>query len=123
MTDPFPHDSASGPRPTVWLLAAPLDILEANPEVLSSYGEVRSIFRARESASRDPEAALSRIYETLAPRVRAGDYVAWMGGDTLIAILAGSVLEQLGVEHWNWLRYIGRNEYQIIPIHPDKIPT
>lgn len=109
--------------PTVWLLAAPLDVLEANPDALMSYGNVRAIFRARESASRDPEAALSRIYETMSKAVRPGDYIAWMGGDTLIAILAGVVMEQLGVEHWNWLRYIGRNEYQVIPIRPDKITT
>ena len=100
----------------VWLLSAPVPSPNFSPEIFTLYGPVRSIFRPREPACHNPEAAFARLYAAFKDDFKNGDYVAWVGGDTLIAILAGAALITAGVNEWTWLRYIGRGEYQQIPI-------
>jgi hypothetical protein len=101
--------------PTVWLLVASANTQNINPDALAPYGQVCSIFPARHNGAWQPEETLAKLYDAL-HGYRPGDYICWMGGDTLIAILAGVALERLGVEQVKWLRYIGREEYQVVPI-------
>lgn len=105
----------SDPAPTVWLLVASANTQNINPDALRPYGEVTSIFPARHNGAWNPEETIATLYAAL-QHFRPGDYIVWMGGDTLIAILAGVAMERLGIEQVRWLRYIGREEYQVVPI-------
>ena len=105
--------------PTVWLLVAPINP-DVNPDGISKHGNVRAIFKAGERASRNPSASLARLIEALRP-FRPGDFISWLGGDTLVAMLAGVALSTLGVSEWKWLRFIGNDEYQVIHVSLDDL--
>lgn len=110
------------PRPTVWLIAAPGQLQWANPDLLTPYGNVRTIFKAREVAWESPERTFARLVEAF-DEFKPGDFVTWMGGDALLLLMAGAALTSVGVNEWTWLRYVGREEYQEIPIQFDRIST
>jgi len=110
------------PDRTVWLLAAPSQTQWANPDLLLPYGTLRTVFKSREPAWESPERTFSRLVEVFAD-FKPGDCIAWMGGDTLITMLAGAALATLGINEWTWLRYIGRDDYQEIPIAFDRIAS
>jgi hypothetical protein len=109
------HDRTTRPAPYC-LAAGRTD----QPRRESKHGNVRAIFKAGERASRNPSASLARLIEALRP-FRPGDFISWLGGDTLVAMLAGVALSTLGVSEWKWLRFIGNDEYQVIHVSLDDL--
>lgn len=72
---------------------------------LAEYGDIKVIIDGGEYPSFKPGAAWIRVSERLADFDAEHDYVAWAGGDTLSAVMVGSVLTQLGHRMFRWLRF------------------
>jgi hypothetical protein len=101
----------------IWIINAPKNPEETPPSSVEPFGQPIHVFRARESASHHPEEALARLVTRLQRDWQPDHAIAWMGGDTLAAILTGVALERLALNQFTWLRYIGRQDYQPIPVN------
>ncbi len=92
----------------VFVLAQPTVDREGrmpNISALHEWGEVRFVVGADTPTTRQPDRASALLVERLAEFDPARDYLAWVGGDTLTALLAGYVLAVRQVESVRWLRF------------------
>lgn len=74
-------------------------------EPLARYGEVVVLIPAGDRPAFQPFRTLELLRRKLADFNTETDYIAWAGGDTLGAVLAGTVLADLGMSNFRWLRY------------------
>lgn len=85
-----------------------------NLETLKEYGPVQVLVLAGEYPTKDPQRCLDLIRHRLRNFKAETDYLVWVGGDTLAAVLTGVVLADMSYaqEHdiavfdeITWLRY------------------
>lgn len=72
---------------------------------LAEFGEIKIIIEAGEYPASSPDKALADISQRLANFDAEEDYIAWAGGDTLAALLTGSVLYSMGHRRIRWMRF------------------
>lgn len=68
------------------------------------YGEVLFLLDAKMRSSRQPAQALAELREKLKD-FRPTDFILWSAGDYLSPILAGIVLGEKKMKHFNWLKW------------------
>ena len=94
---------------TVYLIAQPTvsrrDGRVPDISPLSEYGTVRIVLPVGEHPNFNPERCLRIVRSVLAEFNPELDYLAWAGGDTLAAVMAGIVLHERGLPDFRWLRY------------------
>ena len=103
-SDPRDREEPTG---RVFLIAQPSVARNGHlPDLspLSEYGEVITVMDG-ENASFRPGDAFTKALGRLADFDAEADYLVWAGGDTLSAVMAGSVLTQLGHRRFRWLRF------------------
>lgn len=72
---------------------------------LEQHGSLCHLVDEHIKPSRDPELAFSMIEERLSQFDYRFDKIAWAGGDTLAAVLAGVCLADLEIPWFTFLRY------------------
>lgn len=95
-------------RGRVFLIAQPTIAKSgALPDLtpLADYGDVTVVVEAGEYPSFKPGEAWRRVAARLKDFDSDNDYLAWAGGDTLSAVMAGAALTQLGHRAFKWLRF------------------
>lgn len=94
--------------PVVYLIAQP-SIARGGSfpklEPLAVYGEIRVLVQSGEFPTFNPAPCYEKIRERLRDFDPKVDFLAWAGGDTLSAVLAGLVLAEMGIDDFRWLRY------------------
>lgn len=93
---------------TVYLIATPtIDRRGRTPnlEPASRYGDIKAVLDSGDYPTFHPLQALRKIYQKLESFDPAKDHLMWAGGDTLAAVMVGSVLSDYQVEEVNWLRF------------------
>lgn len=94
--------------PRVFLIAQPtIKGNGAMPDTsdLGRYGTVHVLVRTGELPFRDPVKVLDLMEERLADFDPDIDYMVWVGGDTLSAVMAGYMLRAYDVRRVKWLRW------------------
>lgn len=94
--------------PTVYLIAQPTvksggQLPDLTP--LAEYGEVKVLINSGEYPALHPERCRGLIEKRLNTFDPERDFIAWAGGDTLAAVFTGIVLERLGFEKIQWLKF------------------
>lgn len=74
-------------------------------EPLNKFGTVVPIIRAGVNVRANPQMAYELVAEALKDYNPQEDYLVWAGGDTLVAVMVGVVLERMGMQSVNWLYY------------------
>lgn len=101
----LPLDPAP-PKGRVYLVHQP-SVARRGPQPdlnkLAPFGELVTVIRTGEHVTRDPRRALRLIHDRMKDFDAETDYVVWVGGDTLAAILVGVVLADQGHDAVRWL--------------------
>lgn len=97
---------------TVYLIAQPTVARNGStPDLrpLAEHGEIRVLIAAGEYPTFHPERCRRLIEDRLKHFNPETDFLAWAGGDTLAAVMAGMVLADMADENdwptFRWLRY------------------
>jgi len=69
----------------------------------AKYGKIHSIIGVYDRPADNTISALSRLYESLADFDPKQDYICLAGGDPIVGLLTGVVLERLGIESFKQL--------------------
>lgn len=72
---------------------------------LADYGDVTVLVEGGEYPSFRPGETWQRVAARLQDFDAEADYLAWAGGDTLAAVMAGAALVALGHRTFRWLRF------------------
>lgn len=94
--------------PTVFLISQPS--VKRNGETpdlkpLAEHGEVKVLITTGDYPTLHSKRCLGLIEARLADFNADTDFLAWAGGDTLSAVMAGALMERLGVDHFTWLKW------------------
>lgn len=95
-------------KPKVFVISQPSlrkDGWLPNISGLSKYGEIELLLQPGEDPEQNPRLCLLRLTERLTTFNPDQDYLVWIGGDTLGAVLVGVALADLGFDHVRWLRW------------------
>lgn len=76
-----------------------------NLEPLNVYGRIVFLLEEDDYPTFDPVGCFHLIKQRLHGFDPKVDYVAWAGGDTLGAVMAGIIFAHLGIRSIKWLRY------------------
>jgi hypothetical protein len=79
--------------------------VQADVSPASVYGEIRFVLSAGDRTSANPELSAEKLRRALADFNHLQDFIVWSGGDPLSCLLAGSVLYELGVRKFRFLRF------------------
>lgn len=97
----------------VFVPSAPVNPLIINPDGLREFGTPVTLFPSGHNILADPQATYTRVVRALREDYREGDYLTWVGGNTLLAFLTGAALREIQLvdklvgHEWKWLRYVG----------------
>lgn len=92
---------------TVYLIMQPSVARDKPPLDLTplyEHGDVKVLLPAGSYPTYQPDKCRKLIREGLAGFDETKDRLVWAGGDTLAAVMAGIVLERMGVNEVMWLR-------------------
>src|SRR4051812_33365204 len=74
-------------------------------EPLSEFGDIKIVVENGDYPSFKPEKIFKKVVDRLKDFDAEKDYLAWAGGDTLAAFMAGFALAQMGHHSFRWLRF------------------
>lgn len=69
------------------------------------YGDVEFVLAPTDRMSSSPELYMKKLRDGLAGFLEKEDYILWSGGDPLSCLLTGTVLRDMGVSRFRYLRY------------------
>lgn len=72
---------------------------------LAEYGDIKVVIEIGDYPAFKPGEAWQRVARRLQDFDAERDYLAWAGGDTLSALMAGAALTQMGHRRFRWLRF------------------
>lgn len=107
---------------TVYMIATPtIDRRGRTPDYspARAHGNIKAVLDEGDFPTMRPKECLEKIYQRLEYFDPDKDHLLWAGGDTLSALMAGSVLSDFGIEHVSWLRFDRRRD----PTTGERIPT
>ena len=91
------------PDPTVYIIAEPGKHRQFDYSALGQFGTITFVLSRQIHPTNMPSAAMDLIDARLADFDHRHDFVTWLGGDALAAIMAGVALSDL--PYFNYLRY------------------
>lgn len=72
---------------------------------LAAFGDITVVIETGEAPAFRPGEAYEKVKDRLQDFDAENDFLAWAGGDTLSAVMAGAALVAMGHRRFNWLRW------------------